>query len=156
MDAKTAVLDVDGTSYKVTALNTTPMLELYDELREVLGESIQEAMAKGGSAEAIASRVIFGALTAMPRGMLVRLGKIFAPTTELGLQATGSVGTVWVKLEGELYEQHFATKPAHWTKWVIACLKHNYSDFLDAFQNSIGAKSAAVEATKSASKSPAA
>lgn len=148
MDAKTAVIVVDSTSYEITALNTTPMLELYDELRMVLGESIQDAMSKGGTPENIATRVLFGALTALPPGMLTKLGKIFAPTTKLGMQATGSVGMVWVALDGEIYEQHFCRTPAHWTKWIIACLKHNYSDFLGVFQNSTDQNKAGVEAKK--------
>jgi hypothetical protein len=136
MASKTEIITVDDVKYKVTSLNTTPMLALYDELRSILGDSVAASMSKGGTAEDIATRVIFSAFSLIPVGMLQRLGTIFAQTCELGMATTGTgVDMIWVKLDS-VYEQHFSARGAHWTKWVIACLKHNYADFLDVFRSS--------------------
>lgn len=137
MAGKTAILEVDGQAYEVTALDTTDALELYDHLRLALGDVVGKALAGGGTPEQLEARLAAGAIGGLPKGTPQKLHGIFAPRTKARMRTEGSVAEVWVPITGDLAESWFANPQGgrgigHWQRWMIACLKFQFADFLPA------------------------
>jgi len=124
MARKTETVKVDETYYRIEQLSTTPGLKLYNQLAHVLGDAIREELKTGGSAEELMPRIMLRALTVIPEDMQIQLGVTFAACCQV------KHGDMWLELNEDVYEQHFAGQLSHWTMWVLACLRVNFSDFL--------------------------
>lgn len=134
MARKTQTVNVDGDAYQVTQLPIEEGLELYDELLRSIGGGLSRALAAGGGGEGdIETKIgaaFVGSLGSLPPGMLSRIGKRFAKHTKV-LTVAGE-NTLAVALNDEMYEDQFAGRLGHWSRWVIACLRLNFADFLPA------------------------
>lgn len=134
--AKVTILEVDKARYQFTVLDTTPALDLYDDLRFSIGDAFRKAIEGGGDEQAMELRLVGALVTSIPRGMTKKLGQIFADRTKVSMIPEGStIEQIWVPLQGDFYEQHFADPEAgrgigHWQKWILACLRYQYADFL--------------------------
>lgn len=129
MAIKTEILEIDGARYKVSQLPIEEGLELYDELLRMLGGGILAVASAGsGSAESAFLAAFVRALGNMPPGMLAKLGHLFQKHTKVFMQTGDQV--LEVEMNAGVYQAQFAGRLGHWSRWVLACLKLNFADFL--------------------------
>lgn len=137
MSRKTEVLVVDGERYSVTSLKTTVGSDLYEELLRMVAPGLKNAeIAPGTDAEKLIFQVLMASIGDLPRGIINRLGKLFADHTKV-LMKSGSAETA-VELNEGMYEEHFSGRFGHLTRWIFACLRFNFSDFLPSAAKSGG------------------
>ncbi len=156
MARKTELLVIDGTTFEITQLPATEGLLVYNKLLRVLGPVIRSALgepeltsaAKSADADApekaitanaglrIASIILQG-FEALDPAFTLELAQQFSRNTNLKLESA------MVPLSaGDIFDQHFAGRYAHMTRWLVAHLKLNFSDFLVALVGSAASKPA--------------
>lgn len=147
MARKTEVLVVDDTKYQVTQLTTTEGADLYEELLRIVGPSLKDASFLAGEApETAVLRVMLGSIGSLPRGMVNRMGKLFAKHSKV--QATMGAAETAIEFNDAFYDEHFAGRMGHLTRWIMACLRFNFSDFLPSAAGSGGTSGAGANAKK--------
>lgn len=141
MARKTQKLALDGEGYEITMLPATEGLEVYNRLLKVLGPMMRSALkepgivgskkvAADGAGEdstagmKIATIVIEGFET-MDVAFTLELAQLFSKNTLVMME-----GSMVPLAAGDIFDQHFAGRYAHLTRWLLAHLKLNFSDFL--------------------------
>lgn len=137
MAKKTESVTVDGIEYQITQLDTTPGLRLYNKLARLLGDAIRGELAGAKDVESAMAGAMLRAISIIPEEDMLSLGRTFAGTCKV------RQGELWLDLTDAIYEQHFAGQLSHWTMWVLACLRVNFSDFLSRAKRSIAGAAAA-------------
>jgi hypothetical protein len=120
------VVEIDGKRFKLYLLDATRGHPLYVKLVKVLGPSLL-AMAVGESAGGDAA--IAGALSNLLRSLdpelVTELCGVFGGFSEVEIEGK------WPRVKN-VFDQYFAGKYMHMTKWLVECCRHNFADFFDA------------------------
>ena len=134
MARKTASIVIDGVTFEITQLGAVEGSDLYARLAAAIGPTIADGPLAGladSSAEAKIAALAIKGLAGLPTELWTDLRIKFAGTTKV------QAGEVMLTLgdgrtlpaEGT-FDQHFAGRYGHMTRWLMACLKHNFADFL--------------------------
>lgn len=139
MARKTITVAIDDCKYELTMLGATEGLSVYNRLLKALGPVVRGIIADPGiiaaqkktgddADEGLGLRVagvIFQGFEAMPVEFTVELAGLFAKHSKVSKEGA------WLPLDVvDIFDQHFAGRYAHMTRWLIEHLKLNFSDFL--------------------------
>lgn len=144
MARRTEKLSLDGSTYEITQLPATQGLEVYAKLLKVLGPMLRAALsdseiaaeAKQGEtagAGAKLATIIIRGFESLEPAFTLELAQLFARHTKVQMTA----GMIELS-SGDIFDQHFAGRFAHMTRWMLAHLKLNYADFLAGWAGSAG------------------
>lgn len=148
MAKKTERITVGSDVYDVAQLDTDAGLMLYAELLRIVGPAfgkLAEGTTVQGDVEALFVRAVLMSVSSLTPEFLTRLSRQFAKQSKVRAMA-GST-EMWVELNGEFYDAHFAGRFKHWTSWVMSCLALNFADFFPAAAASASAPPAAAGTT---------
>ena len=125
MAKKTERVRIDNEEYAISQLGAVEGLELYHELVRAFGPALRDELSQYRPAEETMARVLLRAIELMPRELMRELRQKFAANSKV------KSGELMVGLgEGDIFDQHFAGRYGLLTKWLLACLKVNFADFL--------------------------
>lgn len=154
MARKTVSVALDGESYQLTQLPSTEGLGIYSKLLRLLGPMIRSALSDpavtGGAKASVAAEdpeklqlsdsaglkiasIIIQGFETLDTTFLLELAQSFSKVTMVKLEGSGFVEMS----AGDIFDQHFAGRYAHLTRWLLAHLKLNYSDFLAGLASSV-------------------
>ena len=144
MARKSVTVNVDREQYELTQIGATEGLAIYSKLAKVLGPMLRRALAEpalNGQAAAgnptdqqsfssaaglkLADIVIQG-LEAMETELTLELAAKFAENSKVKLEGGGMADLV-----PAIFDQHFAGRYGHMTRWFVQHLKLNFADFLE-------------------------
>jgi hypothetical protein len=140
MSKQTKVFKIDDAEFELTQLGGVEGLDLFDRLTGELGATVM-----GSIMAALATKDPEGAMGMVLLGALVKLPADFKSELRVRFSALSKVkaGNMWLtlgdgkSLEPEsIFDQHFAGRFGHMTKWLIACLKWSFLDFLPSSPDS--------------------
>ena len=136
MGRKTETIQIGRDTYQITQLGAVDGLEIYHDLIRAVGPSIRSKL---GSLSDLADEsdeektkanvgsLIIEIMENIPKELMRALRIEFTKTTKV------KSGELMLQLsEGDLFDQHFAGRYSALTQWLIACLKHNFLDFLSS------------------------
>jgi len=138
MSKLTKIVKIDDTEFELTQLGGAEGLDVFDALTERLGPAIANAI---GSAVALTDKaareaaigiVVMRGLAALPADFKLQLRVRFAALSKV------KTGAMMLPLVGEgqnlpadgVFDQHFAGRFGHMTRWLVACLQWSFGDFL--------------------------
>ena len=134
MAAKTKAIKVDDVEYTITQIGGVEGGELFDRLTQELGpaviEGIRQALTSSEkkATEAVLAAVIVRAIVALSPALKNDLRWKFAQLTTVD---TGSVMLPLAtekKLQvGDSFDQHFAGRFPHMTKWLVAAMQWGFA-----------------------------
>jgi hypothetical protein len=134
MANKTQILKIDDTDYEMTQLGCVEGLEIYDRLSKELGPAVTQGILKlmtEKNAEAHITFIVVQAITTLPSDFKKHLWVKFAGLSKV------KAGNLMLPLGDGLklevagtYDQHFAGRFGHMTRWLLASLKWSFGDFL--------------------------
>ena len=129
--------EIDDVTYEITQLGGVEGLDLYDRLTRELGpavfEAIRTALSGGGgaNAEARVGFTVMEALATLPSEFKKSLWVTFAGLSKV------KAGDLMLPLgdglkltKDDVFDQHFAGRFGHMTRWLMASLKWSFVDFL--------------------------
>jgi len=145
---------IDGNQYQLQMLPTTTGIPIYSRLLKSLGpvmrglladtamrQLIEQAKGNGETPEALARQsaaahqlgqrfvvLIVEAVETLPTEFLLELAQTFAQTSKVTTKDSG--GLALELSERNLFDQHFAGRYMHLTKWIVEHVKLNFTDFL--------------------------
>jgi len=141
MARRAVIVAIDGEKYELTMLGATEGLSVYNRLLKALGPVVRGIIADPGiiaaqkkNPDAVESDdglglrvagVIFQGFEAMPVEFTLELAALFAKNSKVSKE-----GAMLPLDAGDIFDQHFAGRYAHMTRWLIEHLKLNFSDFL--------------------------
>lgn len=134
MSKQTKLFKIDDAEFELEQLGGVEGMDLFDRLTGELGPSVMgNIIAALGTKdpEAAIGMALVGAMVKLPAEFKVQLRVRFAGLSKL--KAGGMLLTLGdgVKLDVDsIFDQHFAGRFGHMTKWLIACLKWSFIDFL--------------------------
>ncbi len=147
MSKGTQVFKIDDDEFELTQLGGVEGLDLFDRLTAELGAGIMNALVGAMATkdpEGALGLVLMGGMVKMPADFKSELRIRFAALSKL------KAGQMWIALgDGKalaadgIFDQHFAGRFGHMTRWLIACLKWSFGDFLVS-SNSSAAQPAAT------------
>jgi hypothetical protein len=155
MAKQAKVFKIDDAEYELVQLGGVEGLDLFDRLTAELGASVMSSILA-----ALGTKDPEGAIGMVMLGAIVKLPADFKQQLRVRFAALSKVkaGQMWLtlgdgkSLEPEsIFDQHFAGRFGHMTKWLIECLKWSFVDFLPS---SKGSEGGSPTATTSASPSP--
>lgn len=138
MAKKKETISIDDQSYVVEQLGAVEGMRIYQRLVKALGPVAREALAQAGSldTEAAQATLVIRALELLPDDLMSELADKFSRSCHV------KVGSASMPLStADLFDQHFAGRYGHLTKWIIACAKFNFADFLAKPASSAGLQS---------------
>ena len=147
----TKLVKIDDTEFELSQLDGVSGLDLVDRLTAALGPVVASAIrsglsAKGGDAEAALGFLVVEAMATLPADLKADLRIRFAGLSKV------KAGTLMMSLGDGLklepngvFAQHFAGRFGHMTRWLLACLKWSFSDFLPSSPGSDVAPAAAAK-----------
>ena len=134
MSKATKVFKIDDAEFELTQLGGVEGLDLFDRLTAELGAGIMNAIVGAMATkdpEGALGLVLMGGMVKMPAEFKSELRTRFAALSKL------KAGEMWLSLgDGKplavdsIFDQHFAGRFGHMTRWLIACLKWSFGDFL--------------------------
>ena len=135
MARRAVIVAIDGEKYELTMLGATEGLSVYNRLLKALGPVVRGIIAaQKKNPDAVESDdglglrvagVIFQGFEAMPVEFTLELAALFAKNSKVSKE-----GAMLPLDAGDIFDQHFAGRYAHMTRWLIEHLKLNFSDFL--------------------------
>jgi hypothetical protein len=141
MARRSITVAIDDERYELTMLGATEGLSVYNRLLKTLGPVVRGIIADPGiiaaqkkdptaveTDEGLGLRVagvIFQGFEAMPVEFTLELAALFAHNSKVV-----KAGVMLPLDAGDIFDQHFAGRYAHMTRWLIEHLKLNFSDFL--------------------------
>ena len=156
MAKESKIFAIDDAEFELTQLGGVEGVDLFDRLTAELGAPVMSSVIA-----ALQTKDPEGALGMVALGAIVKLPADFKQQLRVRFSALSRVkaGNIWLALgDGKsleiagTFDQHFAGRFGHMTKWLIACLKWSFVDFLPS---SPGSGSTSPTGTTSASASPA-
>lgn len=148
MACQTRVFKIDDTEFELTQLGGVAGLDLYDRLCKELGPTIAQAIKVGlgdKGADAGVAVLIVEALATLPSDSKKDLWVRFAGLSKVKAGSMMLALGDGLKLEvNGTFDQHFAGRFGHMTRWLLACLKWSFGDFLPVS----GGSEKAAEAAK--------
>lgn len=142
MAKQTKLFKIDDAEYELTQLGGVEGLDLFDRLTAELGAPVMNAIFT-----ALASKDPEGALGMVALGALVKLPAEFKQQLRVhfaGLSKLSTGGMLLPLGDGKtlpvdgVFDQHFAGRFGHMTKWLIESLKWSFVDFLPSSKGSSG------------------
>lgn len=144
-------LALDGEGYEIQMLPATEGLAVYNRLLKVLGPMMRSALkepgivggkkvaADGASEDSTAgmkiAAIVIEGFETMDVAFTLELAALFAKNTSVMME-----GAMVPMAAGDIFDQHFAGRYAHMTRWLLAHLKLNFSDFLAGLGSSVAPK----------------
>jgi hypothetical protein len=133
MALKIETVQIDGSTYQIEQLPTSEALQVYTALGEsgipLLSLFAQAINGPAEEAQVKLGLLAFRLVATLSLENKQMLAELFAKRTKLKGKAGDADILVDFKVGGEMYEHHFATM-GRWTRWVIACMKMSFADFL--------------------------
>jgi len=121
----TETVEIDGEKYEIRLLDAIHGYRVYVKLLNAVGGALEGAGSlKGSSKGELALKTIGAALKNLSPELAEELRSTFAKTTCI------------VKPDGkkpelkDVFLTHFRGRYAHMSKWLFACIKANFADFL--------------------------
>jgi len=140
---KTKTEAIGGYRYTVTQLGFSDGKKVYRRILNLVGGAAEGFEGDGGGAMKAIGKIVQG----LSDADLDFLCTTYAPmTTVSGGEFKGSPNL------DSIIEEHFAGRMVDMTKWLMLCIKNDFSDFLAVLGTGLAEKSA--PATESASKFP--
>lgn len=134
MARATQIVKIDDTEFEITKLGGVEGLEIYDRLCKELGPTIAGAIKQGAleqNAEVQMAVMIIESLAALPSDFKRHLWTKFAGLSKVKAgNLMLELGDGKTLLEGGTFDQHFAGRFGHMTRWLLACMKWSFGDFL--------------------------
>lgn len=133
MARKTEVFQLKTDTYRITQLGAEEGSELYDEILATVGSKVAPKLQElagldqenDDRLETALGALLFDLLATVPKELKRRWRHLFQRTTEV------QAGEVWLNMaDARLFNEHFAGRYGAMTAWELACLKHNFMDFL--------------------------
>jgi hypothetical protein len=143
-------MKIDDVDYELEQLGGVEGLDMFDRLMELLaptmGEAVKAALIGGKAGEeARLSFAFMEALATLPRDFKKSLWVKFAGLAKVRAGAIMLPLGDGLKLDiGGTYDQHFAGRFGHMTRWLLASMKWSFGDFL---QESAASKDAPAATT---------
>lgn len=154
-------VSIDGLAYSLEALPTTTGIPIYSRLVKSLGpvarglmvdpamrELIEKVKVDADTPEAIALQsaaahklgqkfvlLIVEAVETLPTEFLLELAQTFAQSSKVVTKDSG--GLALELSDQNIFDQHFACRYMHLTKFVVECVKLNFTDFLASLVASV-------------------
>lgn len=122
----TKTVEIDGERYTIRMLDAVIASNLYFKLLNVAGGALETVgtMSTPGTSQELSMRVAGALLRSVPIKLMTELRTVFANSCTVQIAAAEpKVSTV--------FENHFAGRMAHMSKWLIECLRVNFADFLE-------------------------
>lgn len=134
MAKQVKVVAIDGVEYEITQLGGVEGLELYDRLCRELGPAVSNAVRTGlleANAETKIAFMLVESMATLPSAFKKELWTRFAGLSKIkAADIMLPLGDGKRLEEGGTFDQHFAGKFGHMTRWLMACLKWSFGDFL--------------------------
>jgi hypothetical protein len=125
---KTETVQIDGDEYELTQLGALEGRKILTKLLHLLGPSLQELAAAETLNEKAIAAALAKALETLDEATLEQLCDAF------GKKSTVTVADKKPALTGAIFDQHFAGRYLAMMKWLVASMRLNFLDFLDAAQ----------------------
>lgn len=125
---KTETVQIDGDEYELTQLGALEGRKILTKLLQMIGPSLQELAAAETLNEKAMGAAVAKALESLDEGTFELICDVF------GKRTTVLVDGKKPALTGPVFDQHFAGRYLAMMKWLFACMKLNFFDFLDAAQ----------------------
>lgn len=153
MAAQSKVVKIDDVEYELTQIGGVEGLDLWDRLCEKLGGRMAAAVKTGliasGNVDAVEASVaidLVEALTTLPADLKSELRIRFAALSKIkAASLLLPLGGGKQLQPGDTFDQHFAGRFGHMSKWMLECLRWSFGDFLSSSKKS-GAQPAAPTA----------
>lgn len=153
----TKTVTIGSDVYEITQLKTSDGLPIYSRLLKVLGPMVRATLADpaivggvkastegsdavSGAAGIKIANVVLQGFESLETAFLLELADTFKKVTKVQLMAGGPMVDM---AAGDIFDQHFAGRYAQLTKWLLAHLHLNFTDFLAGLA-SAGARSQAA------------
>lgn len=154
MAKQTKSVKVDDVDYEMTQLGGVEGLDLFDRLTERLGPALAGAIrglvASGklddAGAQAGLGFLLMEAMATLPTAFKLELRVRFAALSKVkagGIELALGDGKT-LEPDG-IFDQHFAGRFGHMTRWLLASLKWSFADFLPKSADSKGQPPAATK-----------
>jgi len=136
---------VDDVEYELTQLGGVEGLDLFDRLTEKLGPALADAIRalfKSGKIDDETSQaglafMLAEAMVVLPADFKMQLRIRFAGLSKVNLAGTIlDLGDGKTLERGGVFDQHFAGRFGHMTKWLLAAMKWSFEDFLPSSKKS--------------------
>lgn len=129
MARKSEKFVVDDEHYECTQLPATKGLEVYHSLLGVVMPALRELVKNApefatGDNQTAAFVLIASTVEKVPWPLLRDTAATFAET------CTHKRGELWVRLSPAVFDEHFAGRMPHLMRWLFACMRINFQDFL--------------------------
>ncbi len=125
---------IDGIQFELTQLGGVEASDLYGRLAHALGPIIADALASGVftlDAELQLAAMVIKGLSALSPELWLELRIRFSGATKVQAgELLLPLGDGRTLPSGGTFDQHFAGRMGHLNRWMMASLKHNFSDFL--------------------------
>ncbi len=134
MSKKVQHVKIDDTEFELMQLGGVEGLDVYDRLCKELGPIISNAIRTGlleQNADTKVAVMVIEGLSTLPSDFKRELWTRFAGLSTVKAGSMMLALGDGVKLEkGGTFDQHFAGRFGHMTRWLLACLKWSFGDFL--------------------------
>jgi hypothetical protein len=119
------VVQIDGVTFEIQPLGAIQGRRLFTKLVAQLGPALSNVAAKSGDKqEALGLSLLGGLLERLDPAIVDELAGAFSACSTVEL-APGQRQ----KLD-RVFDDYFATKYSHLTRWLLECLRINFADFL--------------------------
>jgi len=132
MARKQETFTLDGDEYSCVQLPARQGFTLYNRLVKALMPALR-TLTGDKAGDSAAMDLIASAIEGMPQELTDELVRVFGESCQV------KHGDVFMKLTPDFTDQHFAGRYPHMLRWIFACLRVNYADFLAGI---VGSKNA--------------
>lgn len=122
---KQETVTIDGDEYEITQLGAIEGRRVLTKLLKLAGPALGALAGAGKLDETAIGAALTSAAEELDEATLDSLCETF------GANSTVRNGDRRPKLEAVVFDNHFAGRYMAMTKWLIACLKLNFADFLE-------------------------